>query len=277
MKTAQNGVTWLRRLYWSARSRVAVARAAARVHEVRRSLEGSDALAGKIAVITGAGAGIGRAIASDFARAGAHCILVTIEPEQGNAALEDLRRRGYEAELIVADVSDERQVRSAAEKIETRHSRVDILVNNAGVYFDEDKKTRTSEVPTDLIRKTLAVNLFGVVNMSTALAHLIPNGGRIINVSSVLGRSTFQFDGKSTAYRLSKAALNSYTRSLAADVQPRGIMVDCFHPGWVKTTIGGPDAKIEPHESTHTPLYLATRPASQLTGLFWEDCRSMLW
>ena len=269
--------TWAHRLYWSARARISAAQGAARMRAVRRAFQTSDALHGKVAVITGAGAGIGRAIATAFARAGATCVLVTLEPTEGKDVLESLLAQGYDAELIIADVSDERQVRDAAQQIEKRHRGVDILVNNAGVYFDEDRNTTASKIAVDVIGKTLAVNLYGVVYMTTALAHLVPSGGRIINVSSVMGRSTFRYDGKSAGYRLSKAALNSYTRSLAADLQPQGVMVDCFHPGWVRTTLGGLGAAIEPHEATHTPLYLATRPASHRTGLFWQDCRSMLW
>ena len=277
MQTHLTKITWAHRLYWGARLRITTARAAARVRAVRRVVEAGEPLTGKIAVITGAGAGIGRAMTTAFARAGATCVLLTIEPDEGADALSALQAQGFDAQLVVTDVRDEAQVRDAAAQIQERYGRIDVLVNNAGVFLEEDRELGAGEIRTDIIQRTLAVNVYGAVHVTTALLHLIPRGGRIINVSSVMGRSTFRYDGKSAAYRLSKAALNSYTRSLAADLQPRGIMVDCFHPGWVKTPLGGVGATIEPHEATHTPLYLATRPSSENTGLFWQDCRSMLW
>jgi NAD(P)-dependent dehydrogenase (short-subunit alcohol dehydrogenase family) len=88
-----------------------------------------------------------------------------------------------------------------------------------------------------------------------------------------MGLESHKADGFGTAYRMSKASLNSYTRSLAAELEPRGIMVDAFHPGWIKTVLGGPDAKSDLEESVETAFFLATRPASNASGFFWRECK----
>ena len=277
MRLGRHALAWPLRLYRAARLRIARAQGEARMREVRQRIVAGGALEGKIVVITGAGAGIGRATATAFARAGAHCILVEINREEGNAVLAALTAEGLRAELIVTDVSDDEQVASAAAQIAAKHQRVDILVNNAGVRPEADQQSKAGSIGDEIINTTLAVNLYGPIHMSRALAPLIPSGGRIINVSSVMGLSSHRADGYSTAYRLSKAALNSYTRSLAFELNSRGVMVDCIHPGWVKTPLGGPGAKIQPHEATDTAFYLATREPSTMTGLFWQDCVPQPW
>ena len=158
-----------------------------------------------------------------------------------------------------------------------RHPRIDILVNNAGIRLDDDFHETVLELDDGTIAKTLSVNLFGAIHMSKALVDAIPRGGRIINMTSVMGRLSHRPDGTSAAYMLSKAALNSYTRSLATNVQSRGIMVDCVHPGWVKTPLGGPMAQISPEDATDTTFYLATREPSAATGYFWKDGRVLEW
>jgi|GEM_PF-74776 len=268
---------WPRRLYWRVRASVERARSAARLRAFRRDTALRRGLNGKVAVITGAGAGIGLAITKCFARAGASCVIVTLKRDEGEAAVAALAAEGYRADLAIADVANEQDVREAVAFIAARYAAVDILVNNAGVYFTGDREAYASALTDELVEKTLAVNLYGAIHMSRALAPLIPRGGRIINVSSVLGRTAFHNDGTSAAYRMSKAALNSYTLSLAADLQSRGIMVDCFHPGWVKTEVGGPGAKIDPSEATDTAFLLATRPPSKITGRFWQDCAVQKW
>jgi len=260
-----------RTIYRHARRRVG----AARIRQVRRTVAKGYALANKVAVITGASRGIGLAIATAFARAGAHCILVDIDRGAGMVAVNDLAAQGINVELAIADVSDVAQVRKLALEISQRHARVDILVNNAGVQLDDD--LRASTVDEAVVQRTLAVNLFGAMHACSAFAPFLPAGGRIINVSSTRGQLSQRSDGCTPAYRVSKAALNSYTQSLAADLAPRGVMVDSFHPGWVRTAIGGPNAKTAPEDATDTAFFLATRLPTEATGLFWYDCQTIKW
>lgn len=277
MTVARAAFSWPVRLIRAARYRAAAAEGEARLRAVRRSIASGGALDGKIAVITGAGAGIGLATARAFGNAGAYCILVTLEPGEGDAAAAEFARRNLPCDVIIADVSDETQVRDAAERIKQRHRRVDVLVNNAGIRLADDFERTALELTDEAIAKTLSVNLFGAIHMSRALVDAIPRGGRIINLSSVMGRLSHRPDGTSAAYMLSKAALNSYTRSLAVVLQSRGIMVDCVHPGWVKTPLGGPMAQIPADEATDMTFYLASRPPSSTTGCFWKDGRVLEW
>jgi NAD(P)-dependent dehydrogenase (short-subunit alcohol dehydrogenase family) len=239
---------------------------------VAAAIEAGHALDGKIALVTGAGRGVGFAIAKAFARAGARCIILDVNGDEASAARDALAAEGLNVDLLVADVTDSEQVRAAAQQIAAQYSRIDILVNNAGVFYAKDRTEKATAISEDMIQHTIAVNAFGPIRVTNALLHLIPSGGRIINVSSVMGQESHKADGRGTAYRMSKAALNAYTRSLAAELAPRGIMVDALHPGWVKTVVGGPDAKIDAKDSVGTAFFLAIRPTSQASGLFWWDC-----
>jgi NAD(P)-dependent dehydrogenase (short-subunit alcohol dehydrogenase family) len=231
----------------------------------------------KIALVTGGNTGIGLAIATELARAGADCIIVAIDQDAGNAKCSELALLGLQVDSMPADSSDAEQVRALALEVGRRYSKVDILVNNAGVFFDDDRRMRASVIDARLVERTLAVNLYGTMYMCAAFSSLIPAGGRIINISSVMGQLSWRSTGEAPAYRMSKAALNSYTQSLAAELKGRNVMVDCLHPGWVKTAIGGPDAKIDPVDATETVFFLATRAPNDETGLFWEGCRPIAW
>ena len=261
------------RVYHSARSRAA----ATRMQGVQRSIAAGNALKDKVAIITGASSGIGLAMATVFARAGADCVLVAIDTQAGAAAVDSLVAQKLHAHLEIADVSDATQVEKLALEVRKRFGRVDVLINNAGVFLDEDRAMHAGAVDDSVVQRTLAVNLYGTLHVCSSFVPLMASGGRIINVSSVMGQLSRISDGYAPAYRLSKAALNSYTQSLAADLRPHRVMVDCVHPGWVRTAIGGPQAAIDPEEATDTAFFLATRPASPATGLFWWDCQTIRW
>ncbi|MBC5824474.1 MAG: SDR family NAD(P)-dependent oxidoreductase [Candidatus Eremiobacteraeota bacterium] len=231
----------------------------------------------KVAVVTGANRGIGLAISTLFARAGARCVMVARHASGAEDAAKLLRSEGLEAEVDAADVTSCESVRRLADSVKRRHGWVDVLVNNAGVFLDEDRRMSPDAVDLGVVQRTLDVNLYGAMRMATAFAPFIRAGGRIINVSSTMGQLSDGSDGYGPAYSISKAALNAYTQSLAAVLQKREVMVDCFHPGWAKTDMGGPRATVDPMESAATALFLATRPASDRTGLFWRGRDPIAW
>jgi NAD(P)-dependent dehydrogenase (short-subunit alcohol dehydrogenase family) len=228
------------------------------------------ALEGRIAVITGASRGIGFAIATLFTRAGARCVLVVRNLEAGTEAARKLSAEGLEPAVRLADVSDRGEVASAVMEIVECYPRVDILVNNAGVLMDEDRDTAPSKMGPFVFERTMAVNLGGPIAMSQYLLPYMQSGARIINVSSTMGQLNGGSAGYAPAYCTSKTSLNAFTQHLAAEVSPRGIMVDCFHPGWAKTAMGGPQATVDPLQAAEVALFLATRPQSEQTGLFWR-------
>lgn len=234
-------------------------------------------LDGKTAVITGANRGIGFAIATALGREGARCMLAVRNAAAGEAAAERLARESIDAEFGVADVSDAAQVATFARHVLAKTPHIDILVNNAGIYLDEDRDMPPSCIDFAVLQRTLATNLFGAINMCKAFVPHMRRGARIINVSSGMGQLEGESDGYAPAYSISKTALNAYTQSLAAELKRRGIMVDCFDPGWVKTDMGGPGARTQPHEAAQTAMFLATRPLSEETGRFWRRGRVIPW
>lgn len=234
-------------------------------------------LLGKTTIVTGAGRGVGRAIATAFAHAGACSVFVIRDRKAGEQIVRELTDQGLKADLGVADVTDGAQISSLLLDLTQRHPEIDVLVNNAGIFPDEDRAMQPSNMDTLILDKTLCVNLLGPIRVNNAFLPYIKNGGRIINVSSRMGQLAGDSDGYGPSYSISKVALNMYTQLLAADLRERQIMVDSFHPGWAKTEMGGPNATVEPEESAQTALFLATRPTSEQTGLFWQDSKVIEW
>lgn len=185
-------------------------------------------LAGRCALVTGGGSGIGRATALRFAEEGAR---VAICGRRGDR-LADTRRLaaevGRELEPMELDVTDAEAVDRALPAVVERLGGLDTLVNNAGVGGPNACSTDGQ----DRWREILAANLDGVFYVTrAALAH-IPDGGRILNVSSVLGK--FGVPGY-TAYCTSKHGIIGFTRALALELAPRRITVNAVCPGWVET------------------------------------------
>ncbi|MDQ6781684.1 MAG: SDR family NAD(P)-dependent oxidoreductase [Candidatus Eremiobacteraeota bacterium] len=243
----------------------------------KRSSKKIGKLDGKIAVVTGASRGVGKAIAELFAREGACSILIVRDRTNGEQLADDLRQRGYKADFGVADVTLGAQVSMLALNLMQRYPGIDILVNNAAVFLDEDREMRPSNMDPLVVERTLQVNLYGPIQVCDAFVRHLRPGGRIINVSSTMGQLAGEPDAYGPAYSISKTALNKYTELLAADLRERDIMVDCFHPGWVKTDMGGPKAYVEPEKAAQTALFLAARTPSKDTGLFWHDCDVIPW
>ena len=236
-----------------------------------------DLLRGKTTVVTGAGRGLGRAIATMFAHAGACSVFIVRDRNLGEQMVEELHDQGYKADVGVADVTDPSQISSLVLDLSQRHPSIDVLVNNAGIFLDEDRKMRPSNIDTAILEQTLNVNLIGPIRVNNAFLPYIVKGGRIINVSSTMGQLAGESDGYGPSYSMSKVALNMYTQLLAADLRDRRIMVDSFHPGWAKTDMGGPRATIDPEDSAQTALFLATRPLTDKTGLFWHNSEVIDW
>jgi NAD(P)-dependent dehydrogenase (short-subunit alcohol dehydrogenase family) len=230
---------------------------------------GNGVLAGRVAVITGANRGIGLAIARLFTREGATCALVVRDRAKGEHAARDIAALGAQPLVVEADMSDRGAISRAADELSKRFIRIDMLVNNAGILTDHDRKTPASRMDPTTFDETLAVNLLGPIAMSDALLPKMGRGSRIINVSSTMGQLAGGSAGYAPAYCISKSALNAFTEALAAAVSDRGILVDAFHPGWARTSMGGPNATVDPDQSASVALFLATRPPGE-TGLFWR-------
>src|SRR3989449_1489639 len=187
-------------------------------------------LANRIAVVTGAGRGIGRAIALKFAAESADVVCVSRTIENSDKVANEVRALGRKAWAYAVDVADSASVAAAAEKILAETGRVDILVNNAGVTRD-GLLMRMSEEDWDTVLDT---NLKGAFLFTKAFtrAFLKQRSGRIINVASVIGLIG---NAGQANYAASKAALIGFTKSVAKELASRGITVNALAPGFIET------------------------------------------
>jgi len=187
-------------------------------------------LANQIAVVTGAGRGIGRAIALKLAQQGADVACISRTGENSEKVAAEIRALGRKAWAHAVDAADGAAVTGAAEKILTECGRVDILVNNAGITKD-GLLMRMSEADWDAVLNT---NLKGAFLFTKAFsrAFLKQRSGRIINVASVIG--LIGNAGQSN-YAASKAGLIGFTKSAAREFAPRGVTVNALAPGFIET------------------------------------------
>ncbi len=187
---------------------------------------------GKVAIITGAASGIGRATALGFAREGAAVGIVDKDSAAGEQVAKEIRQQDGDAEAYGTDVSREPEVKAFIEAVLTRWGHLDVLVNNAGIYYQAD----AVDTPEAAWSRVMAVNLTGPF---LCIKYAVPamergKGGAIVNVSSEAGLVGIR---NQVAYNVSKGGLISLTRSCAVDLAPRGIRVNCVCPGTTDTPL----------------------------------------
>ena len=187
-------------------------------------------LSPRTALITGGSRGIGKATAQLLSRAGVRVAINYRRDEAAaNGTVRQIRAAGGEAMALAGDVSDADQARQLVRDVVAAWSRLDIVVNNAGIW-DEDVAGRGDVAVWD---RTYAINQRGAFLVTdAAVPHLEKHGGSIVFVSSTAGQ---RGEARHSAYAASKGALISYTKSLAAELGPRGIRVNAVAPGWVDT------------------------------------------
>ena len=205
---------------------------------------GSDKLRGKVALITGADSGIGRAVAVLYAKEGANVALVYLPSEQSDA--EETRRAvksaGGECLLIPGDLTNARFCRDAVEQTVQEFGRLDVLVNNAAMQESAEKLEDITEEQWD---NTFKTNIYAYFRLAkAALVHLAP-GSAIINTGSITG-----LRGQKTLldYSATKGAIHAFTKSLAQNLVDRGIRVNCVAPGPVWTPLNPADEGKKPED-----------------------------
>ncbi len=207
-------------------------------------------LGGQVAIVTGAGAGIGRGIALRFAQAGAAVAVSDLKPETAEAVAKEISAAGGRAIGLACNVTSDSDLAALVEKTVTDFGKVSILVNNAG-----GGGPKPFDMPMEDFTWQYQLNVYSVFRLSQLCAPHMERagGGAIVNISSMSGENK---NVRMAAYGSSKAAVNHLTRNMAFDLGPRGIRVNCIAPGAIKTaalaTVLSPE--IEKAMLKHTPL-----------------------
>lgn len=228
----------------------------------------------KIVLVTGAGSGIGRAIAHRFGSEGAHVVVNDVNEASAQATAQTIITNGGSAIAGVADVSDKSQVDRLFDTALERFGTVDVLVNNAGLINVERHFLEADEAWWD---RVLAVNLKSVFLCSLRAAHIMAprHQGVILNMSS--GGATHSHRGMAS-YDASKGGIEALTRAMALDLAPYGIRVNALIPGSIDTQGMSPETKRErgvtiplgrvgePEDMAGPAAFLASEDASYITG-----------
>ncbi|MBS0621729.1 MAG: 3-oxoacyl-ACP reductase FabG [Verrucomicrobia bacterium] len=236
----------------------------------------SEILKGKVAIVTGGTAGIGRAIAERLALAGANVVIFGRNPERGHEIVAKLTGQGQLTSFIGVDVASTTAVEEAIKQVLESHGKVDILVNNAGITKDG----LLMRLPEEDWDEVMAVNLKSAYNTSRAVVRpmMKQRNGKIVNISSVVGLTG---NAGQAHYAASKAGLIGFSKSLARELASRGICVNCVAPGFIETAMtdvlnDAQRAAIletvplkrmgQPHEIADAVLFLCSESANYITG-----------
>ncbi|MGI5171664.1 SDR family NAD(P)-dependent oxidoreductase [Spirillospora sp. CA-253888] len=242
----------------------------------------------KVALVTGANKGIGRAAAEQLAELGMAVLMGARDPRRGEEAAAAVRAAGGDAHAVTLDVTDPATVQAAAKLIEERFGRLDVLVNNAGITGSGQVSPMDahdqipSTVDLDMVRSVFETNVFGVISVTNAMLPLLRRSPapRVVNVSSHAASLALSSDPDgpfaallpSAAYSPSKTALSAVTVQYANELRKDGVLVNAVAPGYVDTDSNNHTGHLTPAQGAAVLVRLATLDADGPTaGFFSED------
>lgn len=232
----------------------------------------------KVALVTGANKGIGKAIARGLAQKGMTVLLGARDLERGMQAAEELSSNAT-VRFLQLDVTDEASVHAAAQEIAMRYGKLDVLVNNAGI---SGSGARPSEETVEDLQNVYNTNVFAVVRVTNALLPLLrlSPAGRIVNVTSLrgsIGDEGAWVGNPIMAYSSSKTALNAITVHYARELADTPIKINGAAPGYVATDFNGFRGTRTPDEGAAIAIKLATLDESGPSGGVFDDNRQLPW
>ncbi len=243
----------------------------------------SRRLEGKVAIVTGAGTGIGEAIAHKFAKEGAQVVVNGLPDDPIQDVVDAINQYGGEAIAYAGDISEPYHAQACVQAAIDQYGRLDVLVNNAGVFLATGE---TQDYPIDAFDKTIRMNIRSAFLMTKyALPHLQKTRGNIVAAGSEAG-----FNGvpQNSPYGGTKGWMHSFIKGVAVEQAKYGVRVNCFCPGaidtaWTHKETGPMDAEMEemtvmaapmgrrgtPEEMANVCAFLASDEASYVTGALW--------
>jgi len=226
---------------------------------------------GKVCLVTGGGSGIGKAAAQRFAAEGGKVVIVDINEQHGNAAVQEIEKSGGEAIFAKADVSNSAEVQAAVQAGVSKWGRLDVVVNDAAMMTF----TPVVDLPEEQWDKVLGVNLKSVFLFCKYAAPHMKAGGAFVNISSVHAHETTR---NVVPYASSKGAMESFTRGFSEEIAPRKLRINCVAPGAVNTPMlwNNPNVKSgtekitgavgEPEDIAAAICFLAAEEARFING-----------
>jgi len=239
-----------------------------------------------LALITGGSRGLGFETARQLGRLGYRLFIASRTRARLEQAAQSLRADGCLVSFHAFDMQNADSIQTLADEVKKKEAAVDVLINCAGVMYEagngHDVASEIGSAASVLrsaeknVTDTIAINMIGTWSVTRALSPYLARGARIVNVSSSMA-SLGEMGPGYYGYRASKAGINVFTRTLAYELRPRGILVNSVCPGWVKTNMGGPGATRDVAEGAAGIVWAATLPPDGPTGGFFRDGQAIPW
>lgn len=232
----------------------------------------------KIAIVTGAARGLGKALALKLAENGIFVILAVRTAEKAIPVLEEIVKNGGYGVIKQCDISSIESIEQFAQNVIAEYSHIDILLNCAAISIDNG--ATIENLPYETVEQTMQTNFYGTLWMCKTLLPMLRKSAdaRVVNFSSGLGQLTVPRMGGNPSYSMSKTIVNAITKIMADEGKDTNIKVMSVDPGWVLTDMGGPSAMLTIEEGIDTPFWLATTNSQNLvSGEMYKERKVLGW